>query len=97
MRHEEHAMNRYRYTRRNGKTFVSCTRCGENLVPAPTTFEEDPICWECCPLPAVSERTHFARLVAMLCAAEAAVVCTLLGWDGIAKMYRLVWDMITPW
>ena len=70
---------RYRYTRRNGKTYVSCTRCGENLVPAPTTFEEDPICWECCPLPAVSERTHFAGLVAMLCAAEAAVVCTLLG------------------
>lgn len=85
---------RFNYTRQQGKTYVSCTRCGENLVPAPRTFEEDPICRQCRP---ISQRQHFAGLVAGLVAAEITVLCVILGWDGIATMYRLVWDMITPW
>lgn len=84
---------RFRYTRRQGRTYVSCTACGINLVPAPTSFEEDPICRDCRP---VSQRAHFAWLVAGLVAAELAVVLLVLGWDGITTLIRVVWDMISP-
>jgi hypothetical protein len=86
---------RFRYTQRGGKTYVSCTACGVNLVPAPRTFEEDPICRDC--TPPISQRAHFARLAAGLVAAEFTVLGVILGWDGIATVYRVVWDMITPW
>lgn len=88
---------RFNYTRQQGRTYVSCTACGINLVPAPTSFEEDPVCQGCTPRQEISQRAHFAGLVAMLCAAEAAVLCVVLGFDGIATVYRVVWDMITPW
>jgi hypothetical protein len=92
---------RFRYSQRGGKTYVSCTSCGVNLVPAPTSFEEDPICRECIRATAgdapISQRAHFAWLVAGLVAVEAVVLGAVLGWDGIATVYRVVWDMITPW
>ena len=85
---------RFRYIARRGKTWVSCTSCGKNLVPAPRTFEEDPICRDCRP---TSQRRHFAGLVAALVTAWVTVIVTVLGWDGIATLFRVVWDMITPW
>lgn len=85
---------RIRYIAQRGKTWVSCTSCGENLVPAPRTFEEDPICRDCRP---ISQRNHFAVLVVGLVTAVVVALCVVLGWDGIAQFYRLVWDMITPW
>ncbi|MFG2022673.1 hypothetical protein [Streptomyces sp. NPDC048825] len=86
---------RLRYTRRRGTTYVSCTRCGVNLVPAPTSFEEDPVCATCHTSPA-SQRRHFAALAGGLAAAWLAVVVTVLGWEGIATLVRAVWDMISP-
>lgn len=86
---------RFRYSQRGGKTYVSCTACGVNLVPAPRTFEEDPICRDC--TPPMSQRQHFAWLVAGLITVEAVVLGAVLGWDGIASVYRAMWDVITPW
>ncbi|WP_344007607.1 hypothetical protein [Streptomyces thermocarboxydovorans] len=86
---------RFCYSQRGGKTYVSCTSCGVNLVPAPRTFEEDPICRDC--TPPMSQRAHFAWLVSGLVALEAVVLGAVLGWDGIATVYRAVWNVITPW
>ncbi|WP_101258451.1 hypothetical protein [Streptomyces barkulensis] len=86
---------RFRYGQRGGKTYVSCTACGVNLVPALTSFEEDPICRDC--TPPISQRAHFAWLVAGLITVEAVVLGAALGWAGIPSVYRAVWDVITPW
>ncbi|MFE3016627.1 hypothetical protein [Streptomyces sp. NPDC059256] len=66
-------------------------------MPAPTSFDLDPICRTCTPRREISQRQHFAWLVSGLLAAEITIMGVILGRDGIAQMCRWVGDMVTPW